>query len=287
MKPAFGKFSTFVTACIASAILSACSSSSKHAPIIERLPSTVLEESPRALPASSAKTEIAVVAMPGHYIVKKGDTLIGIALDTGNDWKDLATWNRLEDPNRIFVGQQLRVVSHSVDPMTGVEIRPLGTATTVLKPLDIGNPKQVDTINKPNIKVEDKKEIKSETSGFSGAWLWPASGPVIENFSEAKNKGIDIALKAGDSVAAAMDGHVVYSGNALRGYGNLVIIKHPPAFLTAYAHNRKLLVKEGDLVKRGQQIAEAGSTDAERVKLHFEIRKSGKPVDPLKYLPAK
>jgi lipoprotein NlpD len=116
-------------------------------------------------------------------------------------------------------------------------------------------------------------------------WMWPANGPVIAGFDDARSKGLAISGKAGDPVVAAADGRVVYAGSGLRGYGNLVIIKHNNTFLTAYAHNQTLLVKEDQVVKRGQKIAEMGSSDAERVELHFEIRKQGKPVDPAKLLP--
>ena len=119
------------------------------------------------------------------------------------------------------------------------------------------------------------------------AWIWPARGSTLAGFDEAKNKGVDIAGKAGDPVVAAADGRVVYAGSGLRGYGNLIILKHNNTFLTAYAHNQTLLVKEDQSVKQGQKIAEMGSTDADRVKLHFEIRRQGKPVDPSKYLPAR
>ncbi|MFT4196118.1 peptidoglycan DD-metalloendopeptidase family protein, partial [Ottowia sp.] len=118
-------------------------------------------------------------------------------------------------------------------------------------------------------------------------FIWPASGQVVARFDEAKNKGLAIAGKAGDPVVAAADGRVVYAGAGLRGYGNLIILKHNNTFLTAYAHNQTLLVKEDQTVKKGQKIAEMGSTDADRVKLHFEIRRSGKPVDPSRYLPAR
>ncbi|NBO76883.1 MAG: peptidase, partial [Betaproteobacteria bacterium] len=116
---------------------------------------------------------------------------------------------------------------------------------------------------------------------------WPAAGPVLQGFDEQRNKGVDIGGKAGDAVLAAADGRVVYAGSALRGYGNLVILKHNSTFLSAYAHNQTLLVKEDQVVKRGQRIAEMGSTDAERVQLHFEIRRDGKPVDPARYLPSR
>ena len=119
------------------------------------------------------------------------------------------------------------------------------------------------------------------------AWIWPTPGAVLAGFDEAKNKGLDIAGKLGDPILAAGDGRVVYAGAGLRGYGNLVILKHNNTFLTAYAHNQTLLVKEDQTVRKGQKIAEMGQSDADRVKLHFEIRRQGKPVDPARYLPAK
>jgi lipoprotein NlpD len=118
-------------------------------------------------------------------------------------------------------------------------------------------------------------------------WIWPGKGAVVAEFDESKNKGVDIAGSAGDSVLAAADGKVVYAGAGLRGYGNLIILKHNNTYLSAYAHNQSLLVKEDQSVKKGQKIAEMGSSDTDRVKLHFEVRRQGKPVDPLKYLPAK
>ena len=118
-------------------------------------------------------------------------------------------------------------------------------------------------------------------------FIWPASGPLLAGFDEARNKGYDIGGKAGDPVLAAADGRVVYAGAGLRGYGNLIILKHNNTFLTAYAHNQTLLVKEDQAVRKGQKIAEMGSTDADRVKLHFEIRRQGKPVDPVRFLPSR
>jgi lipoprotein NlpD len=119
------------------------------------------------------------------------------------------------------------------------------------------------------------------------AWIWPSNGPVLAGFDEIKNKGLDIGGAAGDPVLAAADGRVVYVGAGLRGYGNLIILKHNNTYLTAYAHNQTLLIKEDQSVRKGQKIAEMGSSDADRVKLHFEVRRQGKPVDPAKYLPPK
>jgi len=136
----------------------------------------------------------------------------------------------------------------------------------------------------------DPAPAKTQTaaaSDTSQGFIWPASGSVLAGFDESRNKGVDIAGKAGDPVVAAADGRVVYSGAGLRGYGNLIILKHNDTYLTAYAHNQKLLVKEDQNVKKGQKIAEMGNTDADRVKLHFEVRRQGKPVDPARYLPAR
>jgi len=131
--------------------------------------------------------------------------------------------------------------------------------------------------------------VSSSTGGDASGlgFVWPASGSVIAGFNESTNKGLDIAGKAGDPIIAAADGRVVYAGAGLRGYGHLVILKHNNTYLTAYAHNQKLLVKEDQNVKKGQKIAEMGSSDADRVKLHFEVRRQGKPVDPSRYLPSR
>ena len=126
---------------------------------------------------------------------------------------------------------------------------------------------------------------KTSSAGSGPAWSWPAAGPVLAGFNEVSSKGLSIGGNAGDAITAAADGRVVYAGSGLRGYGNLVIVKHDATFLTAYAHNQALVVKEDQVVRRGQKIAEMGSTDADRVKLHFEIRRQGKPIDPAQRLP--
>ena len=137
----------------------------------------------------------------------------------------------------------------------------------------------------PSEAPPEAKPTEATAAGDDVGWIWPANGKTIGTFSEGGNKGVDIAGKAGDAVIAAGDGKVVYSGTGLRGYGKLVIIKHNNTYLSAYAHNQNILVKEGQSVTKGQKIAEMGNTDADQVKLHFEVRRSGKPVDPLKYLP--
>jgi lipoprotein NlpD len=209
---------------------------------------------------------------PGYYTVQRGDTLTRIALDHGHSWRDLASWNSLPNAHLIEVGQVLRVASPSATvESSGVVVQPLGvSAEAATAPKPVATPTPAPSAN-------------DEGLGFA----WPASGSVIGGFDEAKNKGLDIGGKAGDPVQAAADGQVVYAGAGLRGYGNLIILKHNNTFLTAYAHNQALLVKEDQKVRKGQKIAEMGKTDADRVKLHFEIRRQGKPVDPAKYLPAR
>lgn len=227
---------------------------------------------------------------PGYYTVKAGDTLIRIGLENGQGWKDIARWNNLDNANLIEVGQVLRVVPPSATAATetGVVARPVASSAVV--------PASAASTPKPaaSAAVAVPAPIPAPTSAAAAAsseddvpFIWPASGTLLAGFDEARNKGYDISGKAGDPVLAAADGRVVYAGAGLRGYGNLVILKHNNTFLTAYAHNQALLVKEDQTVRRGQKIAEMGSTDADRVKLHFEIRRQGKPVDPVRYLPAR
>jgi len=204
-------------------------------------------------------------APPGYYRVKKGDTLARIALDNGQAPRDVIAWNKLSNPNQIEVGDLILV-------------RPPAGSPSAVKPAT----KSADT---PTIKETAKADASpTEVIAEPGIRLsYPAKGKITSEFSEA-NKGIDIAGKVGDPVQAAADGKVVYAGNSLRGYGNLVIVKHDNTYLTAYAHNSRLLVKEGDTVRKGQKIAEIGDTDATSPKLHFELRVNGKPVNPTPYL---
>ena len=294
------------------------------------------------------------------YTVKRGDTLHGIALDQGLDYRDLAAWNNIENINVIRVGQVLRVVppgdgaSVPVDA-NGVQTMPLrsvapvqsgevpgaaspgaagapaaaaatpgagarNTETYKTQPKALKEPYSEQALrdiqrgadataavalasplaaSPPQVAlspsaaspaapavVEPKPGKPAADDGEPLDWVWPAKGKIVAGFSETSSlKGIDIAGTAGQPVAASAAGKVVYSGTGLRGYGKLIIIKHNGTYLSAYAHNREILVKEGQQVTKGQKIAEMGNTDAEQVMLHFEIRRQGKPVDPLKYLP--
>jgi lipoprotein NlpD len=234
---------------------------------------------------------------PGYYTVKPGDTLIRIGLESGQSWKDIARWNNLENANLIEVGQVLRVVppvaattATAVASDTGVVTRPVASVT-VAPASAASTPKPAASAPVAAPAPVATPATPAPAVAASGAddisFIWPSSGSLIAGFDEARNKGFDIGGKAGDPVLAAADGRVVYAGAGLRGYGNLVILKHNNTYLTAYAHNQTLLVKEDQNVRRGQKIAEMGSTDADRVKLHFEIRRQGKPVDPARYLPSR
>ena len=230
---------------------------------------------PRAKPATvidRTSDNVVETTPPGYYRVKKGDTLARIALDNGQSPRDLAQWNNMSNPNQIEIGD-LILVKPPAGSKSAIKPAPKKDAPKV-------ETAKVDTPQQDTAKPDASKEIVAEPGIRLSS---PAKGKVTEDFSE-KTKGIDIAGKLGDPITAAADGKVVYAGNSLRGYGNLVIIKHDNTYLTAYAHNRSLLVKEGDTVKKGQKIAEMGDTDTNSVKLHFELRVNGKPVNPTPYL---
>jgi lipoprotein NlpD len=289
-------------------LLTACASSSNRAPVEVR---TAPSKAPSTGPAGNASAGDATSAQsstdkPGYYTVKPADTLVRIALDNGQNWKDLARWNGLDNPNLIEVGQVLRVAPPGADPAPA-GTRPVVAAKVEPKPLETRATSAPAAVSSGAATSASASSSSSSNSVASTApvvvapaapvaaaplqgddatgWMWPATGPVTTVFDEVKSKGLAIAGKAGDPVMAAADGRVVYAGSGLRGYGNLVIVKHNATYLTAYAHNQTLLVKEDQAVRRGQKIAEMGSTDSERVQLHFEIRKMGKPIDPAKLLP--
>ena len=227
---------------------------------------------------------------PGYYTVKPGDTLIRIGLDHGQASKDIARWSGLDNPNRIEVGQVLRVMPPVI---SGVVSKPvtMASVTPVATPPAPAASSEKSAASPPSPASSSPAAAPAPAATATAedeiAWIWPTNGVVLAGFDEVKNKGLDIGGNAGDPVLAAADGRVVYVGAGLRGYGNLIILKHNNTFLTAYAHNQTLLIKEDQSVRKGQKIAEMGSSDADRVKLHFEVRRQGKPVDPAKYLPAR
>ncbi len=280
----------FTLALLASFVLGGCASKgAPHKAPVEERTST----SGRSAPSATESVAGAAKAMPGaenagkpgYYTVRPGDTLIRIGLDAGQNWRDIGRWNNLENPNQIEVGQVLRVLPAHLAGVpaageTGVVTRPVASAT--VSPVAAASapvrPAATASAAPATVSAGSEEEL---------AWVWPTAGGLLRGFDEVNNKGLDLGGKAGDPVLAAMDGRVVYSGAGLRGYGNLIILKHNNTYLSAYAHNQTLLVKEDQSVHKGQKIAEMGSSDAERVALHFEIRRQGKPVDPAKYLPAR
>jgi lipoprotein NlpD len=268
---------------LAAAVLAGCASPGRApAPVEDRSQGARVSADPtRALPGAEN------AGKPGYYSVRPGDTLIRIALETGQNWRDIARWNNIDNPNVIEVGQVLRVVPPlaAAGEAAAKPVTPASAATAPLPPASAAAsaPRGTATAAAPSLPPVNTPPVAPGDDDVS--WGWPTSGSVIAGFDEQKNKGLDIAGKAGDPVVAAADGRVVYAGAGLRGYGNLIILKHNNTYLSAYAHNQSLLVKEDQAVRKGQKIAEMGSSDTDRVKLHFEIRRQGKPVDPSKYLP--
>lgn len=227
---------------------------------------------------------------PGFYSVRPGDTLTKIALDHGQAWRDIAKWNGLDNPNMIEVDQVLRVAPPVMEVAANRQTKPVMAQNPTPANTSTSNTPTPTASSAPASSASNAAPSASAPVNVSDdgmTFAWPHPGPVLAGFDEAKNKGLDFAGKAGDPVLAAGDGKVVYAGSGLRGYGNLVILKHNNTYLTAYAHNQTLLVKEDQSVTKGQRIADMGSSDSDRVKLHFEIRKQGKPVDPAKLLPAR
>lgn len=258
--------------------LSGCSTPMSRAPVEDRstvtqgttlTPSKPSTETPVLAPIDSKPlpnlTNSQFAGKPGYYTVKPGDTVMQISRNTNQNWRDIVKWNNLDNPNQVETGQVLRVV-----PPEGSVVKPPVVATPVT----------------PTPPVPSAS-VPSATPDEDIAWMWPSSGSLISGYDDVKSKGLKIGGKLGDPVYASADGRVVYAGSAVRGYGNLVILKHNETYLTAYAHNQTLLVKEDQTVRKGQRIADMGSSDSERVMLHFEVRRNGKPVDPAKYLPGR
>lgn len=287
--------------------MAGCASGGHRAPVVDRS----LEGKGSATPSEAArkKSRREKDWRPESIVVKKGDTLYSIAFNYGFDYHELAGLNGIKDPSVISVGQEIHlfpgrsttsarsgeaVVSKPAEPVVKDQPKlakyPYSEAALAqieqvqeqVKP--VAAPIAIATDNaKPDDETSDAPD-ESEEAAIE--WGMPTKGKLIGQFSESANrKGIDIAGKLGQPILASAAGKVVYSGSGLRGYGKLIIIKHNKTYLSAYAHNDKIIVKEGQSVARGQKIAEMGNTDAKRVELHFEVRRLGQPVDPAKYLP--
>jgi len=244
-----GRHTVLIASLLAVAVLAGCASRTSQAPVTDM---------------SGGQTSTA--AATGTYVVKPGDTLYQIAQRHGMDVATLISLNNISDPSQLRIGQTLRLSSSTPAPST-----PPATATPI--PVTPVEPSEPPTPSR----ASDANLI---------AWDWPANGKVIQGFN-ANTKGIDIEGKVGDPVVAAAAGKVMYAGNGVRGLGNLILLGHSNGFITAYAHNDKLLVESGATVKKGDKIALLGQTDTSSPRLHFEIRRSGTPVNPLSYLPAR
>jgi lipoprotein NlpD len=284
---------------LAAFVLAGCANPLHRAPVEDRSTSRAPSGATPPAPSSTATTAPAVDApkplpagaenagKPGYYTIKPGDTVLRVALETGQNWRDIVRWNNMDNPNVIEVGQVLRVAPPGADAAAmaagATAAKPVTTPKIETKPLEGAKPA---TAASAPIGAAAPAPAAAAAGEDEVSWAWPAQrSSVAAGFEETRSKGLVFVGKAGDPVLAAADGKVIYAGNGLRGYGNLVIVKHNNTYLTTYAHNQALLVKEDQNVKRGQKIAEMGATDAERVQLQFELRRQGKPVDPARLLP--
>lgn len=287
----------------------------------EKRPAPIPETRPAPMDEPTTKPYREGDWRPEYHIVKKGDTLYSIALDYGQDYRELAAWNNLEDPGLIKIDQRLRLFPQdSVGEATSAQPIPLAApvaapvfsepkarklpyseqALAQLKmpaskaatpPIPSGQATVQPATKSPAahatptpLPVPAQKEVPAGDGKM--IWEWPAQGRLLYGFGQGANqKGVGIEGRSGQPVLAAAPGKVVYSGSGLRGYGKLIIVKHNASYLSVYAHNSQILVKEGQTVAKGQKIAEIGDTDSDRIALHFEIRRLGKPIDPLQYLP--
>ncbi|MGN6666538.1 MAG: peptidoglycan DD-metalloendopeptidase family protein [Trinickia sp.] len=295
-----------VVCVLALTTLGACATRLDQAPVVDR--SSSLSTNAAIAQGASQPAVPLGPPPPGYYRVKPGDTLYRIALENCQNYRDIAAWNNLGNPNQIEVDQLLRVAPPGANTAAitpGVATAPVIAGGTVQgTPLGASTPAGAPGASSANAAaapaygsgsgatattIPPQPAVSAQASSplaeGNVAFAWPVRGPILNAFDDNSNKGLNIGGTAGEPVKAAAGGRVVYAGNGLRGYGNLIIIKHNATYLTAYAHNSTLMVKEGDAVTKGQEIARMGNTDAPRVMLHFEIRRQGKPVDPMKYLP--
>jgi lipoprotein NlpD len=262
---------------ILAAAIAGCASHQGSAPVVDRTARG------GAAPAAPVAPATPVPQVPeGHYLVKRGDTLYSIALEHGADYRDVAQWNNLDDPAKIRAGQVLRVKPDEVKPAGGTVVGRIETRPMESRPLETKPAESKPAAPAPASAPASVPAVVKD----SGEFMWPARGKILAGFAEPRSKGIDIDGRPGDSVVAAAAGRVTYTGSGIPGLGQLVVIRHDNGFITVYAHNRRILVKEQQSVARGQKIAEIGSSDADRPKLHFQIRKGSAAVDPLRYLPA-
>jgi lipoprotein NlpD len=321
-------------------LLVACESN-PPAPVIDRAPQSSKPKPPETKPVDAKANGVTNKDWrPDSHIVKKGDTLFGIGLEYGLDYKEIAAANNIAAPYPIKIGQKIDLSSFKTKPATPAEavksddgknedsvvitpmktepavvgakvgekpatdVKPIASVVTPVlsEPKAVREPYSLEALNRSTAKPAVAKPTETRPASVdtkpaeakpadtkpaddeSTAWVWPTQGKVVAGFNEVSNKGLDIAGKTGQAINAASAGKVIYSGSDLRGYGKLVIVKHNKTYLSVYAHNSKIVVKEGQTVSAGQKIAEMGNTDSNSVKLNFEIRRLGKSVDPTKYL---
>ena len=236
-------------------------------------------EPTRKIKEQNVEQKKAAPQTPGYHVVVKGDTLYSIAWNYGLDYRDIAVWNGVADSYVIYPGQKIRL-----NTPPDIKAMPLKPGPIVRKK-PILPQKPVEKPEQPSTKSKSGNEQEKSLSAGPIKWLWPTQGKLVKSDTPTSKKGIDIAGSIGQRINAAANGEIVYSGGGLLGYGRLIIVKHNNTFLSAYAHNSKLLVKEGDHVTAGQMIAQMGQTNNGRTLLYFEIRKNGKPINPLDYLP--
>lgn len=255
-------------------VLAGCSSQPQQsAPVVDR---TARGAAAQAAPVAKEAAPTPRTLAEDQYEVKKGDTLYSIALEYGVDYRELAQWNSLEDPSKIRVGQVLRT---KPEEGRGAQVSKVAISTPVeSRPLDA----PAKPAAKPPAVPPKPAPAAPATEGF----IWPAKGKVIAAFEQTRGKGVDIDGKVGDPIVASAKGKVTYVGSGIRGLGKLLIIQHSDEYLTVYAHTSQILVKEQQVVERGQKIAEIGTSDADRPMLHFQIRKLGRPLDPKQFLPS-
>jgi lipoprotein NlpD len=267
-------------------LLAACASTQNRAPVLER---SGAYNAKKSVPKQMNKDW-----RPDFHVVKKGDTLYSIGLEYGYDYKEIAQLNQIEQPYVIRLGQTLKLKDAKTQIKPAASQKPQDD-DVIIKPLNNNAPTPTATpastpTENADLKNNNNRSTNIQNIAFgqqeeSTEWIWPTKGKVTNGFIEGGNaKGIDIEGKLGQEINAANAGKVIYNGSDLRGYGNLVIIKHNTDYLSVYAHNHKIFVKEGQQVLKGQKIAEMGSSGADKVKLHFEIRYQGKSVDPAKFL---
>jgi lipoprotein NlpD len=261
--------------------LGACSSGPVNAPVVSR---DLLGDTPTVSAAGTSGS----TARPGHYIVRRGDTLYSVAWQNGLNFRQLADMNDIHPPYTIYVGQSLRVVPGSTHA-AAAEPPPVAVAA---RRKDTGKqarprPPEKHVSAAAPARAAPPPPPDTALPTVVSNWVWPVTGPLLRNYTPDGNgkKGIDIGGRTGQPVQAAADGKVVYAGSGLVGYGRLIIIKHNDNLLSAYGHNSELLVGEGDYVRAGQVIAKMGSSGTSSTRLYFEIRQDGKPVNPLAYLP--